>query len=126
MIRFLPLAALLALAVPASAEEVPFEPSSAVFADSAECEARLSELAGRARGGGYEAVEGPYEVAAGDVRIHMVAVEGRGHRISEHRCAGAELAGRSWRHSMEEDEAEFTVESVVRSAEWLKKVGSKQ
>jgi hypothetical protein len=126
MIRFLPLAALLALAVPASAQEVPFEPSLAVFADSAECEARLSELASRARGGGYEAVEGPYEVAAGDVRIHMVAVEGRGHRISEHRCSGAELAGRSWRHSMEEDAPEFTVESVVRSAIWLKKGGSKQ
>ena len=121
MIRSLPALALLLAAAPASAEETPFEPSDATFADAAACAARLAELAREARNAGYEAVEGPYEVAAGDVRIHIVAIEGRGHRISEHRCAGADLAGRSWRHSMEEDEPEFTVESVVRSAEWLKK-----
>ena len=120
MIRTLIALPLLLAAAPAAADEAPFEPSGAHFADAAACKARLAHLASEARGEGYEAVEGPYEVAAGDVRIHMVAVAGRGHRIHEHRCAGADLASRSWRRSMETDEPEFTIESVVRTAEWLK------
>ena len=120
MIRPLIALPLLLVAAPAAADEAPFEPSGAHFADAAACKARLAQLASEARGEGYEAVEGPYEIAAGDVRIHMVAVDGRGHRIQEHRCAGADLASRSWRHSMEADEPEFTIESVVRTAEWLK------
>ena len=126
MIHSLAAAALLLAAAPASADETPFEPSGASFADAGACKAHLAELAREARRAGHEAVEGPYELAAGDVRIHVVAVDGRGHRISEHRCTGAALAGRSWRHSMEDEAPEFTVESVVRSAEWLKKGRSQQ
>ena len=60
-------------------------------------------------------------LVAGDVRIHFVRAEGAGHRIDEQRCLGERLSGRSWTHSMEPDEPEFTVESVARTAEWLKK-----
>src|SRR3546814_20907311 len=53
-----------------------------------------------ARGQDYVAVEGPYAIAEGDVRIHMVRAEGSGHRIREHRCLGAELGARDWPHGM--------------------------
>jgi hypothetical protein len=126
MIHSLAAAVLLLAAAPVHAEETPFEPSNTSFADADACRARLQELAETARREGNEAVEGPYALAAGDVRIHIVAVDGRGHRISEHRCAGAALASRSWRHSMEDETSDFTVESVVRSAQWLKKGRSEQ
>ena len=112
------------LLVLAAAEETPFEAGAERFADAAACKAHLGGLAADARGGGYEAVEGPYEIAAGDVRIHMVRVEGNGHRIAEHRCLADKLSARSWSHSMEAEEEAFTVESVARSAPWLKKGGS--
>jgi hypothetical protein len=104
----------------ATAGDLPFEPSAEHFADAAACTARLAELSDEARGEDYDAVEGPYPIAAGDVRIHTVRAEGRGHRIAEHRCLAAELGARSWSHSLEAGEAEFTVESVARTAEWLK------
>jgi hypothetical protein len=103
-----------------SAGDLPFEPSAEQFADAAACKARLAELSEEARRQDYDAVEGPYAIAAGDVRIHTVRAEGRGHRIAEHRCLIAVLGERSWTHSLEPDEVEFTVESVARSAEWLK------
>ena len=114
-----------AAAVPAG--EAPFEASERSFADAAACKAFLDASAGEARGLGFDAVEGPYEVAAGDVRIHTVRADGQGHRIDEQRCIGAALSGRSWRHSLEEDEpAPFTVEAVARSAAWLKKATGQQ
>ena len=114
---------LIAAAAAAQADgETPFEAAPQSFADAAACKAFLAARAGEARGGGYDAVEGPYEVAAGDVRIHTVRAEGRGHRIDEQRCLDSALSGRSWRHSLEEEEEEeFTVESVARSAPWLRK-----
>ncbi|HEX8262456.1 MAG TPA: hypothetical protein VF547_06245 [Allosphingosinicella sp.] len=121
--------ALLMLVGAASASldaETPFEAAGRSFADAAACKAFLADRAGEARGKAYDAVEGPYEVAAGDVRIHTVRAEGQGHRIDEQRCLGAALSGRSWRHSLEDDgEAEepFTAESIARSAAWLKKGG---
>ena len=109
---------LLLLAAP---DETPFEAGGERFADAAACEAHLAAVATGARGGGYDAVEGPYELAAGDVRIHLVKAEGAGHRIAEHRCLAEKLSGRSWSHSMEAEEEPFTVESAARSAPWLKK-----
>jgi hypothetical protein len=106
--------------------ETPFEDARQSFADAAACKAFLATRVGEARGQDYDAVEGPYEIAAGDVRIHTVRAEGKGHRIDEQRCLGAALSGRSWRHSLEEEDDSFTVESVARSAAWLKKVPSQQ
>ena len=119
----------LLLLVGAAAAETPFEAAERSFADAAACKAFLATRAGEARGQGFDAVEGPYEVEAGDVRIHTVRAEGLGHRIDEQRCLGAALSGRSWRHSLEDDgdeEAAFTAESAARSAAWLKKVPGQQ
>lgn len=90
------------------------------FLDAASCRARLAEIARQARGGGYDAVEGPYDIAPGDVRIHTVAAEGSGHRITEHRCEGARLSGRSWTRSMEPEETPFTIESIAPTLPWVK------
>ena len=117
------LALMLAAAPP---EPAPFEPSEQSFADAAACKARLVTLASDARGAGYDVVEGPYDLAPGDVRIHMIRADGEGHRISEHRCLEAALSSRSWRHSMAGAEEEFTIESVARNAEWLKKDAPEQ
>ena len=123
MIRcLLPLPLLLLLA----AAEVPFDASGESFADAAACRARLVSLAGQATGKGYDAVEGPYEVARGDIRVHMVRAEGAGHRITEHRCLAEKLSARSWSHRMEDEQPEFTVESVARDAPWLKKDRAQQ
>ena len=110
----------------AAAGEAPFEPVAERFADAAACKAHLAGLAETARGEAWEAVKGPYAIAPDDVRIHMVRAEGSGHRIAEHRCLGAALAARSWHHSMEAAEEAFTIESVLRTAEWLKKPGREQ
>ncbi len=106
----------------AAAEEVPFEPSTRSFADAAACRAHLGTLVAVARAGGHAAAEGPYAVAAGDVRVHTVSTAGSGHRITEHRCIGERLSTRSWRHSMDDAEAEApeTIESMAARAEWLK------
>ncbi len=118
MTRFTPLAAPpLAAAAPS---EAPFEASPERFADAAACRTHLGSIVAEAQRGGSDAAEGPYVPAAGDVRAHTVRAEGSGHRISEFRCEGARLSGRSWTHSMEPSEEEFTVESVARSADWLK------
>jgi hypothetical protein len=107
----------------AAMDETPFEARPERFADAAACKAHLAALATGARGGDYDAVEGPYEIAAGDVRIHTVRSEALGHRIDEQRCLSEKLSGRSWNHRMEAEEAPFTVESVARTAPWLKKGG---
>jgi hypothetical protein len=118
----IPLLPLLLLA----AAETPFDPGVDRFADADACRARLGRLAAEARTQDYDAVEGPYEIAAGDTRIHMVRAEGNGHRIAEHRCLAATLGSRSWRHSMAADDEAFTVESVARTAPWLEKGGPEQ
>jgi hypothetical protein len=121
MTSLMPLLLLLAAA------EVPFEASADRFADTAACHARLLSLVAEARGSGADAAEGPYEVAQGDVRMHSVRLDGAGHRITETRCLAERLSARSWTHVFGEEEeiaeAEepFTVDSVARSAEWLKK-----
>ena len=112
---------LAAAAAPGSLEEVPFEAATLSFSDAAACKAYLASQAEEARHGGFEAVEGPYALSAGDVRIHTVRADGSGHSIHEQRCLAARLSARVWRHAMVADEPEFTVESVARSAEWLKK-----
>ena len=119
MIR--PLLPLPFLLLAAAADEVPFEPSVESFASAAACRAHLVTVAAAARQERYDAVEGPYEMAAEDVRIHMVRADGAGHRITEQRCVAEKLSGRSWSHAMQDEEPEFTVESVARSAPWLKK-----
>ena len=96
-----------------------FADAPAAFANAAACRERLVEMAQEARGRGYDAVAGPYDIAPGDVRIHTVAAEGSGHRITEHRCEGAWLSARSWTRSMEPEETPFTIESVARRAPWL-------
>jgi hypothetical protein len=103
--------------------EVPFDPSGESFANPAACKARLAGIVADARGREHVAVNGPYDVAAGDVRVHAVVVSGRGHRITEHRCLAEKLSSRTWRHSMSGSESEEpeTIESMAAQAEWLKK-----
>ena len=120
------IALLLLVGAAAADVETPFEAAQRSFADAAACKAFLAARAGEARRQDYDAVEGPYQLAAGDVRIHTVRAEGKGHRIDEQRCLGAALSGRSWRHSLEPDEEAFTVESAARSAAWLKKDSAQQ
>ena len=119
--RILVAAAFLAAAPAAGSDEVPFEPSARIFADAAACKAHLGQLVGEARAAAHVAVEGPYEIAAGDVRAHKVLLAGSGHRITEHRCLGQQLSARTWRHSMDgsEEEEAPTIESMA--ADWLKK-----
>ena len=116
---------LLALAA-APVEPAAFEPGIESFADAPACTAHLTKLAEEARQGGYDAVEGPYDIAAGDVRIHTVKAEGDGHRIHEYRCLDKAFSSRSWRHSMAAAEQPFTIESAARNAEWLKKDAPQQ
>jgi hypothetical protein len=115
------LAPILLLVGGAADVETPFEAAKETFSDAAACKAFLAARAADARQGGFDAVEGPYLLAAGDVRIHTVRAEGSGHRISEQRCLAEKLSGRSWSHAMAPKEPEFTVDSVARSAPWLKK-----
>lgn len=121
------LIALALLLAAAPTEPAAFEPSFKAFADAAACKAHLVTLANGAGGSDYVAVQGPYDIASGDVRIHMILAEGDGHRIAEHRCLGAALSSRSWRHSMAgAEEEQATIESLARDAEWLKKDGPEQ
>jgi hypothetical protein len=112
---------LLLLTAAAEPEETPFDASAETFADAAACKARLATLAADARGGRFDAVEGPYDVTPGDTRIHTVRAEGSGHRIAEHRCLAEKLSNRSWTHFMADAQPEWTVESAARDAPWLKK-----
>jgi hypothetical protein len=119
----LPLIGLFGAAPLTASEEVPFEPSASVFADASACKAHLTGSVSEARKAAHIAVEGPYEIAAGDVRAHVVLAAGSGHRITEHRCLAEKLSSRSWRHSMggPETEEPETIESMAAKAEWLKK-----
>ena len=106
-----------------AAPEAPFEASSKIFATSEACRAHLIAFVAGARTRGDAAAEGPYQVAPGDVRGHAVVISGSGHRITEHRCLAEKLSSRTWRHSMENAEAEEaeTIDSMAAKAEWLKK-----
>ena len=108
--------------------EAPFEPSSKVFATAEACRAHLTAFVAGARARGDAAAEGPYQVTPGDVRAHAVVIAGSGHRITEHRCLSEKLSSRTWRHSMENAEAEETetIDSMAAKAEWLKKPRSEQ
>jgi hypothetical protein len=125
-----PVAAAYAAPDQGEAPEPPaFRRAATLFADAAGCRAHLGRLVGEARASGFDAAEGPYDFAAGDVRAHTVSAQGLGHRIAEYRCAAAELSQRSWTRSMSgeaEAEEEFTIESVARRAPWLKQSGSQQ
>ncbi|HEX8192413.1 MAG TPA: hypothetical protein VF552_05885 [Allosphingosinicella sp.] len=107
---------LLAAALPAHDEpEIPdFAAAAERFADAAACRAHLSGLVAAARTSGFDAAEGPYDFAAGDVRAHSVRAEGGGHRIAEYRCLAEALGARSWTHVMAGADAPFTVESAAR------------
>lgn len=107
-------------------DDTPFEPARETFADAAACKAFLAARADEARGRDFDAVEGPYRLEAADVRIHTVRAEGKGHRIEETRCLDKALSARSWKHAMVDDDQPFTVESVARSAPWLKKAPGQQ
>ena len=118
---------LTALLLLAAAEPAQFEPSPERFADAAACRSHLEGLVAGARQGDYVAVQGPYDLETGDVRIHMIRAEDGGHRIFEHRCLGSDLSARSWLHAMTASGDEpFTVESAARKAEWLKKRGGEE
>jgi hypothetical protein len=114
---------LFAAAPLAASDEVPFEPSASVFANASACKAHLGAAAAIARSAAHVGVEGPYEIASGDVRTHVVLVAGSGHRITEHRCLAEKLSSRTWRHSMDGSEGEEpeTIETMAAKAEWLKK-----
>lgn len=114
------LVAAMMLAGAAEADLPEFEAAGPGFAGPAECRGHLLQLVAAAGGDGFEAAEGPYELAPGDVRAHRIRSEGSGHRIEEYRCEEARLSTRSWRRSMAGPEEDFTVESVARRAEWLK------
>ena len=125
MTRTLIVLALLAAASPAAAsDETPFEPSTELFADAKACRAHLERTVTSAQD--YEVVRGPYVLTDGDVRVHLVRAEGNGHRIWEHRCVDKVLSSRTWNHSMAAADEDFTVESVARTAEWLKKGAPKK
>ena len=120
----LPLIGFLGAAPLAASDEVPFEPSASVFVDASSCKAHLVGSVAEARKAAHIAAEGPYEIAVGDVRAHVVQAAGSGHRITEHRCLAEKLSSRSWRHSMGAGEPEEpeTIESMAAKAEWLKKI----
>ena len=111
-----------------AADELPFEPSADRFADANACKAGLLKMVAAERQRGHAAVEGPYDLAPGDVRTHWVDVSGSGHVITEHRCLAEQLSRRIWRHSMEEREAGEieTIEDMAAKAEWLKQAPAQQ
>ena len=85
-----------------------------------DCHSELQRVAAEMRGQGYEAVEGPYAVSPGDLRVHGVFAEGDGHRIVEHRCARGRVVSRSWSESQAGSrEEELTMDSLERIARRL-------
>jgi hypothetical protein len=121
MIRTLFMLPLL-LGTAAIASELPaFEQSAEVFADAAACRLHLTDVVAAARAEQADVAEGPYAFAAEDHRAHVARRQRAGHRISEYRCEAERLSQRSWARGTEGDEEPFTVESVTRNAEWLKK-----
>lgn len=121
-LHLLMLGLILAAAPAAASDEVPFEHSPLKFADAGACRVHLVQWVAEARGKQVAGLQGPYEVAAGDVRAHRVVADRSGHRITEQRCLRETLSSRSWRHSMSggPEEEEETIDSMAAKAEWLK------
>ena len=119
MIRTLLALPLLAVATAAAADPPDFESSAERFVDAAGCLGFLRHVVDDARGGDFDAAEGPYEIGPSDVRVHTVRAEGLGHRINEYRCLGSELSARSWVERMDtRADGAFSIDSLAR-AEWL-------
>ncbi|HEX8642556.1 MAG TPA: hypothetical protein VF702_01430 [Allosphingosinicella sp.] len=123
---FLLLAPLLAAAAPHVEPDLPDFEVQRRFADAAGCRTHIAGIVAAARRGGFDAAEGPYDFAAGDVRAHTVFAAGSGHRIAEYRCLADRFSARSWTHAIMPAEEEFTVESVARRAPWLQHGGRQQ
>ena len=117
------LAPLLAAAVPHAEPDLPDFGAQRRFADATSCRAHMAGLVAEARRGGFDAAEGPYDVAAGEIRAHTVRAAGGGHRIAEYRCLANRFSARAWTHAMAPAEEEFTIESVARRAPWLQHGG---
>ena len=120
MFRTLLALPLLALAAAAAATEPPeFENAPERFGDAAGCLGFLVHVVADARGGDFDAAEGPYEIGPSDMRAHTIRAEGLGHRISEYRCVGAELSARTWVERMDRrTDGPYSIESLA-GAEWL-------
>ena len=119
MIRTLLALPLLVAASAALADPPEFADAAEWFDDAGGCRLHLQHLVDEARTAGFDAAEGPYVVAAGDVRAHTVRAQGLGHRISEYRCADGALSSRSWVERMDRRaEGAFSIESLA-AAEWL-------
>ena len=124
MFRTLLALPLLAFASAAAADPPDFR-SAARFADSGACLGHLEQVVTLARGSDFDAVEGPYAIAAEDLRAHTVRAEGLGHRIAEYRCEGAQLSERSWVERLDRStDGPFSIESLARAV-WLEQ-GSRQ
>jgi hypothetical protein len=117
------LAPLIAAAVPHDEPDLPDFGAQRRFADPASCRAHMADLVAEARRGGFDAAEGPYDVADGESRAHTVRAAAGGHRIAEYRCLADRFSARAWTHSMVPAEEDFTVESVARRAPWLQHGG---
>jgi hypothetical protein len=119
MIRILLPLSLLVAASAALADPPEFGNATERFDDAGGCRLHLQHLVDEARSAGFDAAEGPYVIAASDVRAHTVRAEGLGHRISEYRCADGALSSRSWVERMDHrTEGAFSIESLAQ-AEWL-------
>ncbi len=121
MIRTLLALPLLAVAGAAAAGADPpdFVSAAERFNDAGACLGHLERVVADARGGDFDAVEGPYAIGPSDMRAHTIRAEGLGHRINEYRCVGAELSARSWVHRMDRRaDGAFSIESLA-GADWL-------
>jgi hypothetical protein len=105
------------------ADVTPFHAVSS-YSSAEQCRDRLSGIVRDARG--YDAVRGPYALAEGDVRIHLVRAEGGGHVVTEHRCIGIDHETRSWRHALGTEDEAVTIEGWAARAPWLQKGAAEQ
>lgn len=119
MVRLALCLPLLFAASAALADPPEFVNAAERFDDAGGCLLHLQQLVDEARSAGFDAAEGPYAIAASDVRAHTVRAEGLGHRISEYRCADGALSSRSWVERMDHRaDGAFSIESLAQ-AEWL-------
>ena len=108
-----------AAAAAAGADPPDFDSAAERFNDAGACLVHLEQVVADARGGDFDAVEGPYAIGPSDMRAHTIRAEGLGHRINEYRCVGAELSARSWVHRMDRRaDGAYSIESLA-GADWL-------